>query len=71
LYFVLAAIAARYQINKYPTLKLYRYGALSKREYRGARTAEAFIEFLKDQLKSPIKQIDYTYSLQNVDVSIK
>lgn len=31
------ALAARYHVNKYPTLKLFRYGQLTKKEYRGAR----------------------------------
>jgi hypothetical protein len=30
-------LATKNSINKYPTLKLYRYGIAVKREYRGAR----------------------------------
>lgn len=29
-------VAQRFSVNKYPTLKLFRNGQLSKREYRGA-----------------------------------
>ncbi len=63
-----AAIASRYQISKYPTLKVYRFGSVSKREYRGARTTEAFIEFMRDQMKSPIRFLDDSFRLHNVDV---
>ena len=54
--FVCAAeIASQNQINKYPTLKLYRYGISVKKEYRGARSAEAFVNYIKEQLNSPLK----------------
>lgn len=45
-------------INKYPTLKTWRYGTLAKREYRGQRSAEAFSKFLKDQLSDPITRLE-------------
>lgn len=45
-------------INKYPTLKIYRYGILVKREYRGARTADAFQSFIKEQLISKLKVVE-------------
>lgn len=45
-------------INKYPTLKMFRYGVLVKKEYRGARNVEAFESFLKDQLSSKLKFVE-------------
>jgi len=45
-------------INKYPTLKMYRYGVLVKKEYRGARNVESFESFVKDQLESKLKNVD-------------
>lgn len=45
-------------INKYPTLKIYRYGVLVKKEYRGARNVEAFEQFIKDQLESKLQTVD-------------
>ncbi|XP_067928548.1 endoplasmic reticulum resident protein 44-like [Watersipora subatra] len=48
------AIAQKYKVNKYPTLKLFVYGEPIKREYRGQRSAEAFDKFIRDQLASPI-----------------
>ncbi|CAG9096453.1 hypothetical protein JYU34_007328 [Plutella xylostella] len=45
-----AAIATRFHITKYPTLKLFRNGLPAKKEYRGQRSVEAFAEFIKKQL---------------------
>ncbi len=39
------AIAVKYHVNKYPTLKLYRHGVMTKREYRGARFGILFFFF--------------------------
>lgn len=48
------AIAQKYKVNKYPTLKLFVFGEPMKREYRGQRSPEAFQKYVIDQLKSPI-----------------
>ena len=48
-------IATQNHVNKYPTLKLYRYGVATKKEYRGARSVEAFISFVKEQAASKLK----------------
>ncbi|XP_004923220.1 endoplasmic reticulum resident protein 44 isoform X2 [Bombyx mori] len=48
------AIATRFHITKYPTLKLFRNGLPAKKEYRGQRSVEAFAEFIKKQLVDPI-----------------
>lgn len=50
-----AELAQKYHINKYPTLKLFRYGQVSKREYRGQRSPDAIEEFIKQQLDPAIK----------------
>lgn len=49
-----AAIATRFHITKYPTLKLFRNGLPAKKEYRGQRSSEAFSEFIKKQLTDSI-----------------
>ncbi|XP_063821676.1 endoplasmic reticulum resident protein 44 [Ostrinia nubilalis] len=49
-----AAIATRFHITKYPTLKLFRNGMPAKKEYRGQRSVEAFSEFIKKQLTDSI-----------------
>ncbi len=51
------AFAQKNQISKYPTLKLFRYGVPLKKEYRGARSVDSFVSFIKEQLASPIKQV--------------
>lgn len=61
------AIASRFHISKYPTLKIVRNGQLSKREYRGQRSAEAFLEFVKKQLEDPIKEFKSLKDLENLD----
>ena len=62
-------IAAANGINKYPTLKIYRYGVLVKKEYRGARTVQAFEEFLKDQLVSKLKVVETHSDLISIQVN--
>ncbi|XP_026329195.1 endoplasmic reticulum resident protein 44 isoform X2 [Hyposmocoma kahamanoa] len=50
------AIATRFHITKYPTLKLFLNGLPAKKEYRGQRSVEAFSEFVKKQLTDPVVQ---------------
>jgi hypothetical protein len=70
-YYILAAIAAKYHINKYPSLKLFRFGVAIKREYRGARSADSFIAYLNEQLVDPITHLKNIYQINEVDVSFK
>jgi len=61
-------LAASNNVNKYPTLKLYRYGVAIKKEYRGARSVEAFLNYIKDQIADPIKEVNSLpdlYTLEN------
>lgn len=62
-----SAIASRFHISKYPTLKVIRNGQPTKREYRGARTVEAFVEFVKKQLEDPIKEFHNLKDLEMLD----
>lgn len=61
------AIASRFQITKYPTIKIIRNGQPAKREYRGQRSKEAFVQFVKDQLKDPIKEFHNLRELEQLD----
>lgn len=61
------ALAAKYHVNKYPTLKLYRYGQMTKKEYRGARQADAFMDFIKKQLESSVQKISGPSDLLTLD----
>ncbi|CAB3373589.1 Hypothetical predicted protein [Cloeon dipterum] len=51
------SIATRFHITKYPTLKILRNGQVTKREYRGQRSAEALLTFVKKQLEDPVKEL--------------
>ena len=62
-------IAAQYQVNKYPTLKLFRYGQPTKSEYRGQRSVTSIASFVEDQLKDPIHSVADITDLDNLDVS--
>lgn len=61
------SIASRFHISKYPTLKIVRNGQTTKREYRGQRSAEAFVDFVKKQLEDPIKEFHSLKDLENLD----
>lgn len=50
------AIATRFHITKYPTLKVIRNGLPAKKEFRGQRSVEAFTSFVKKELEDPIKE---------------
>lgn len=60
-------VASSYHITKYPTLKVIRNGQVTKKEYRGARTAEAFVEYAKKQLEDPIKEFASLKDLETLD----
>lgn len=60
-------LASRYHITKYPTLKLFRNGQPSRREYRGQRSYDAIVEFIKKELDDPINEISDLKDLVNLD----
>ncbi|XP_033610607.1 endoplasmic reticulum resident protein 44 isoform X2 [Cryptotermes secundus] len=61
------SIATRFHITKYPTLKVIRNGQSLKREYRGQRSAEAFLSFIQKQLADPIKEFTDLKELKELD----
>lgn len=62
-----SSVASRFHITKYPTLKLFRNGQPAKREYRGQRSTDAFVTFIKNQLEDPIKEFTQLNELINLD----
>jgi len=70
LFLLIADIAQRYRISKYPTLKLFRNGMMMKREYRGQRSVTAIADFIRQQKVDPIKVIENLEEISTVDVSI-
>ncbi len=70
LFLHLATIAARYKVNKYPTLKIFRYGAVYKREYRGQRSVDAIVNYVQDMLsKTIIHKLSSQQEIDSLDVS--
>lgn len=65
---VAASIASRFHITKYPTLKLLRNGQATKREYRGQRSADAFANYIKEQLRDPIKILESLNEIKDLEV---
>jgi hypothetical protein len=65
---IIAAVSQRYQVSKYPTLKLIRNGVPVKKEYRGARTSEAFLDYIRKQLENPLKEFTSLQELVDLDV---
>lgn len=68
-FLLLADIAQRYRISKYPTLKLFRNGMMMKREYRGQRSVTAIADFIRQQKVDPITEIHSLEEVNKVDVS--
>lgn len=65
-----ASLAQRFHVSKYPTLKLFRYGQMMRREFRGQRSAKSLIDFAKSHLASPIKILSTADELYSTDVSL-
>lgn len=61
------SVASKYHITKYPTLKIIRNGQVTKKEYRGQRSADAFVEYVKKQLEDPIKEFASLKDLETLD----
>lgn len=61
-------IAKRFRISKYPTLKVSINGDIMRWEYRGQRSADALVEFIRNQLKDPVKEIQHSNDLNNLNM---
>jgi len=62
-------LGTRFHITKYPTIKYIRNGEVGKKEYRGQRSAEGFLDFVKEQIKDPVVEIQDLQELNNLDDS--
>ncbi|CAF1351873.1 unnamed protein product [Didymodactylos carnosus] len=69
LFFFKDAIATKYHVNKYPTLKMYRHGVMTKKEYRGARQVDPLFEFIKKQVDSSIIKLHTKDDLHNLVIN--
>ena len=43
---------------------------MAKREYRGQRTADAFLQFVKDQTEDPVKEFHKLEELKPADLDV-
>ncbi len=64
------SLGTRFHITKYPTLKYVQNGMVAKREYRGQRSAEAFVNFVKEQTLDPVLEVKDLGELGNLDVGL-
>ncbi|XP_059089996.1 endoplasmic reticulum resident protein 44-like [Tigriopus californicus] len=62
-----SSLGTRFHITKYPTLKYVRNGVLAKREYRGQRSAEAFVNFIRDQTKDAMQEFTVLKDVDELD----
>lgn len=68
-FIIIAAVASRFQITKYPTIKVLINGQPAKREYRGKRSVDAFVTFVQKQLDDPIQEVENMFASNDaVDV---
>lgn len=51
-------LSTRFDIQKYPTVKIVRLGFISKTEYRGKRSIDALSKFVHSELKEPTKEFN-------------
>lgn len=68
-FILLADIAQRYRISKYPTLKLFRNGMMMKREYRGQRSVKALADYIRQQKSDPVQELHDLAEITTLDVS--
>lgn len=52
-----SAICKEFQVNKYPTIRLFRHGKVLKKEYRGTRSVDAMKAFLLEQIRDPVVKV--------------
>ena len=61
------SLGQRFHITKYPTIKYVQHGVVAKKEYRGQRSAEAFLDFVRQHIKDPIEELNSLDQLQNMN----
>jgi len=61
------SLGTRFHVTKYPTLKYVRNGQLAKREYRGQRSADKFVEFVEAQTKEQVTEFLDLQELHEMD----
>ena len=62
-----SSLGSRFHITKYPTIKFVQNGVLAKKEYRGQRSADSFLEFVKEHVKDPVAEFTDLSQLKTLD----
>ncbi|KAH8255120.1 hypothetical protein KR038_004600, partial [Drosophila bunnanda] len=62
-------LAQIYDIRKLPTLRLFYRGQPLRREFRGKRSSDALVAYVRLQLRPPIVQFETTMELAIIDPS--
>jgi len=66
-----SSLGGRYHITKYPTLKYIQNGVLAKKEYRGQRSVESFVQFVRDRVKDPIQELEHPGTIRDLDAKLR
>eukprot|EP00092_Neocalanus_flemingeri_P054526 GFUD01064224.1.p1 GENE.GFUD01064224.1~~GFUD01064224.1.p1 ORF type:complete len:442 (-),score=125.02 GFUD01064224.1:1556-2881(-) len=62
-----SSLGSRFHITKYPTIKFVQNGVLAKKEYRGQRSADSFLEFVKEHVKDAVAEFTDLSQLKTLD----
>lgn len=54
------ALASKYEVNGFPTIKIFKNGGKNIQDYRGPREADGIVEYLKKQAGPPSVEIKST-----------
>jgi len=61
------SLGTKYHITKYPTIKYVQHGVMAKKEYRGQRSAESFLDFVRQHVKDPIEEVTDLNQLKSME----
>jgi len=61
------SLGSRFHITKYPTIKYVQHGVIAKKEYRGQRSADSFLDFVKEHVQDPVTEITDMSQLSRLD----
>jgi len=61
------SLGSRFHITKYPTIKYVQNGVVAKKEFRGQRSADSFLEFVKEHVQDPVTEFTDLSQLKTLD----
>ena len=62
-----SSLGAKYHITKYPTLKYIQNGAVAKKEYRGQRSVDSFVDFIREKVKDPVEILKSDHEVRGLN----